>query len=449
MLRTDYNGSLAKTIELSLASPTFRSLGTEARNLLGVVAFFPQGVDEKNLDWLFPTIPDRKTIFDKFCVLSLAYRSNGFITMLAPLRDYLSPCDPKSSPLLCATRDHYFTRLSVILDPRTPGFSEARWIRSEDANVEYLLDVFLSVDVNSVDVWSACIQFLRHLIWHKPRETMLRSKIEGLPDDHHSKPICLFELSRLFNLIGNHTERKRLLTRTLTLTKERGDEGLVAQTLRDLSDASRWLGLYEEGIQQATEASEIYERLGSPMGQAQASQQLARLFLEANQLDSAEDVAARTIDLVPEKGEEYLLCQFHRTLGVIYRSKKNKEKAIHHLKMALEIASHFDWPDQLFWIHNALSSVFINEQELNDAQFHAKQARSLAAEDQFKLGRAMELQSDIWYRQGRFEETKSEATGALAIFAKLGLLEQVEYCRGILRDAEEAMKTKPSTSFQR
>ena len=145
VLRTDYNESLAATIELSLASPTFHTLGPDARDLLGVVAFFPQGVDEKNLDWLFPTIPDRKNTFDKFCLLSLAYRSNGFVTMLAPLRDYLGPQDPKSSPLLCATKDRYFTRLSVFVDPTEPGFREARWIRSEDVNVEYLLDVFASL----------------------------------------------------------------------------------------------------------------------------------------------------------------------------------------------------------------------------------------------------------------------------------------------------------------
>jgi hypothetical protein len=104
VLQTDYSESLAATIELSLSSPTFLSLGPNTRDLLGFVTFFPQGVNENNLDWLFPTISNGKNIFDKFCVLSLTYRSNGFITMLAPIREYLSPQDPRSSSLLCATK---------------------------------------------------------------------------------------------------------------------------------------------------------------------------------------------------------------------------------------------------------------------------------------------------------------------------------------------------------
>jgi hypothetical protein len=181
VLRTDYNNtSLAATIELSLTSPTFRELGPDARDLLGIVAFFPQGIDEKNLDWFFPTISNRKTIFTKFRVLSLTHRTNGFITMLAPIRDYLRPQHPKSSPLLLATKDHYFTRLLADeLGPNHPGSEEARWIRSEDVNVEHLLDVFTSIDPNAGDVWDACSHFMWHLHWHKPRQSVLgeRSKL--------------------------------------------------------------------------------------------------------------------------------------------------------------------------------------------------------------------------------------------------------------------------------
>ena len=92
VLQTQYNESLAAAIELSLASPMFQDLDPDARALLGAVAFFPQCVDENNLDWLFPTIPNGINLFDKFCILSLTYRSDGFVTMLAQL---------DMSPILC------------------------------------------------------------------------------------------------------------------------------------------------------------------------------------------------------------------------------------------------------------------------------------------------------------------------------------------------------------
>jgi len=157
---TQHNQSLAATIELSLASPMFQELGPDARELLGVVAFFPQGVDENNFDWLFPA---RSSVFDTFCNLSLTYQSRGFITMLAPPRDYLYPKGPKLSQLLCTTKDRYFSRLSVQVDPDNPGFGEARWIVSEDVNVEHLLDVFTSTDADSDDLWNACAHFIQHL----------------------------------------------------------------------------------------------------------------------------------------------------------------------------------------------------------------------------------------------------------------------------------------------
>ena len=169
MLQTEHNKSLADTIELSLSSPMFQRLGRDARELLRVFAFFPQGVKENSLDWLFPAISTISTIFDKFCILSLTYCSNGFIMMLAPLRDHLCPRDPMASPLLCATKDFYVTRLSITIDPDKPGLEDTRWIISEDVNVENLLDAFTSTDPDSEFIWNGCNGFMAHLCWHKQR----------------------------------------------------------------------------------------------------------------------------------------------------------------------------------------------------------------------------------------------------------------------------------------
>ena len=439
VLQTDHNESLAATIELSLASPTFRGLGPNARGLLGVVAFFPQGISEKNLDWLFPTVSNRKDIFDEFIVLSLAYRSNGFVTMLAPIRDYLSPQDPPSSPLFSMARDIYFNRLSVDLHPNKPGFEDARWIVLEDVNVEHLLDVFTSVHKPSGNIWDACFHFVEHLAWHKPRQTILRSKIEDLPDDHPSKLKCLSRLSLLFQQVGNYAEQKRLLTHSLELERRQGDDVQVAQTLRNLSVANRLLDLHEEGIRQVNEALEIYERINSTIGRANCLSDLAWLLFYDNQPDAAENAASQAIDLASKKGQEYIVCQLHRLLGMIHRSKGEKEQAIHHFNMALGIASPLNWHDQLSWNHYDLADLFRGEGEFDDANVHIQQAKSHAVNNAYWQGRATESQANIWYQQRRLEEAKSEVSHALRIYEKLGATKHARDCWELLQRVEREM----------
>ena len=438
VLRTGHNESLAATIELSLTSPTFTKLGPNARDLLGVIAFYPQGIDENSLDWLLPTIPDRTNIFDKFCILSLTYRSSNFVTMLAPIRDYLYPRDPESSPLFCVTKDHYFTRLSINPDPSKPGHRETRWIVSEDINVEHLLDFFTSAHTDAPGVWNACSRFLEYLYWQKPRQTVLRSKVEGLPDDHPSKGRCLRALSWSFGLLGNSAERKRLLVHTLTLERERGDNLGVALTLEDLSSANRFLGLHREGIQQAEEALEMFKRLGDRGEQAECLERLAGLLLDDNQLDAAEDAAVRKMDLL-EKNDEFQLCQCHHLLGEIYHSKGAREKAIDHFETALTIASPFNWQNELFWTHYAMAALFRKESRFDDASTHIEQAKSKTVGNAYLLGHAMEMQASIWYWQCRLEDARSETQRAIEIYERLGAAKDIGDCRKLLQLIEEGM----------
>ena len=425
-----HSKSLAATINLSLKSPTFLKLGPEVKDLLGVVAFFPRGVDE-NLEWLLPDFPDIKAIFDKFCVLSLTYRSGSQITMLAPIRDHLAPRDPTSSPLLCATKDRYFTRLSVDVYPGKPGYDEARWIASEDVNVEHLLDVFTSVDVDTDDVWDTCAHFLEHLVHHKRRKTSLARKIEGLPDCHPLKPQCLLQPSDLAGQVGNCIKQKELLTQVLELERERMDRLRIARALMRLSDPNWHLGLEGGGIQQAEEALEIFEEFGDTTEQLKALNTLGTALWRGNQPDTAEKVVFRAINLAPEQGQEYSLCESHYILGSTYERKGQNEKAIHHYEIALSIASHFKWHDQLNY-HLALGGLFGSEGELDKANTHVGQAKLHAINDAHGLGRAMELQARIWGRQHRFGDAISEASCAREIYKKLGATQDAESCLFLL-----------------
>jgi len=439
MLHLQHNKSLATTIELSLASPMFQELGPNARPLLEVVAFFPQGIDENNLDWLFPTIPNRRDILDKFCILSLTYQSGGFVTMLAPLKDYICPKNPLLAPLLIATKDCYFSRLLVEVDPAKPGFKETQWITLEDVNAEHLLNVFTTIDMSSSNVWKTCAHFIQHLYQHKRRLVSLGPKIEGLPDDHPSKPECLYQLGRLSYSVGNPVELRRLLNYALELGKKQRDWPQVAQVLRLLSTANRLLGHRAEGIQQAREALKIYEQFNDTKSQGGVLSSLAWLLLENRQVGAAEEAASRAIGLHLGQSDQFVVCECHRVLGNIYHSKGEDEKAISHLETAIGIASSFNWQEQLFWTHYSMAELLSVLRRFDDAYVHIKHAKSHMANNTYHLGRATQLQAKLWYKQERFEEARSEALQAASLYEKTGATRHIEACGKLLQQIEEAM----------
>ena len=432
VLRTRWHGSLAATIEFSLRSPMFQGLGPHARDLLGVVAFFPLGIDENNLDWLFPSITDREKIFDGFCVLSLTHRNEGFITMLAPLRDHLCPKDPMSTLLLCSVKEHYLSRLSLSFRAAARGNDQTRWIASEDVNAEHLLDIFTSIDANSQSVWDACGSFFFHLFLHKPRLPVFGPKIWTLPDDHPLKLGCLSELSRLYWSIGDSAEHRRLECHALKLYRERGDDHQVAFTLQRLAALNCSPDLCEEGIQQSREAMTIFQRLGELEWVADCHVRLSYLFRHANRPVDAEECESQAIGLIDALmpvAPPFTRGILHGLLCGIYSSRRDTEKVIFHHEAAYEDIPH---RSHRFSSHCGRAKIRIAEGRFDDAEAQLEHAGSLAANDSAESGVLMLHRAYLLRGRGKFEEARSEAFRALDLVEKFGGGDNVEEVKGLL-----------------
>jgi len=185
---------------------------------------------------------------------------------------------------------------------------------------------------------------------------------------------------------------------------------------------------------------EICKRLGDAEGQAKGWHFLAWSLRDGDQLDAAEEAELRAINLFRDQGREYSVCESHRVLGQIYHSKGERREATQNFEAAIGIASRFDWHFHLFWAHHALARLYGDEDEFENAQSHIERAKSYAIEDAYSLGRAMDLQADIWYRQGRLEEAKAEILRALDTFKKLGATDNLAMCRDVLQEIELAIR---------
>ena len=185
---------------------------------------------------------------------------------------------------------------------------------------------------------------------------------------------------------------------------------------------------------------EIFEQLGIKSVQARAQLQLAWLLYSDNQLDVAEEAASQVIDLLLGEDDQLQICMCHRLLGLIYRSKGERKKAINHFETALRIASPFNWHDEQFLVYHCLAQLFFDENRFSEAHSLIRLAKLHTANSRYNLGHTMLFQAHLWCKESKFEAAKSEVLHAVDIFEKYGGMKELEACREVLHDVEEGMR---------
>jgi len=226
-------------------------------------------------------------------------------------------------------------------------------------------------------------------------------------------------------------EHKRILTHTLKLRRERGDDYQVALILGSLSDVNRKMSLWKEGIQEAKEASEVFERFNDTACRVWSLVHFAWALCDDGQPGA--------INLLPEKGQHILASRGHCVLGEICVSGGGTEEAIHRFEVALGIASS-NLVDQLFWAHFSLTRLFSVEGRFDDAYAHIENVRLHAINDTSHLARVSWLQAWFWDKQHRFEEARSEVLRALEMLEKLGAAKDAEEVRQFLRRTDRTLE---------
>ena len=139
-------------------------------------ALYPQAINEKKVDWLFPIILDVNRVFDKVCILS-PNRSNGFTTRwLRPFETTFVPGTQNHLHSSTQLRNDTSSGHSILPDlgSKIPDGSTCPRGRNRTSN-RYI-----------------CLHIRRSEL--KQRRIMFGLKTGALPDGHPSKPEFLTNL---------------------------------------------------------------------------------------------------------------------------------------------------------------------------------------------------------------------------------------------------------------
>ncbi|KAH7882595.1 hypothetical protein F5I97DRAFT_287077 [Phlebopus sp. FC_14] len=259
--------NLAITLELSLCAPSVTNLGEDvARSIVGIIAFFPQGVPRDRVANVFPSVSSIRKVIDTLCRHSLLLRRGDFITMLAPVRLYaVHELTRPQGRIFSDVRVYYYKELL---------HNVKALINNEDLNIESLVafDLSLLKDPNAQVRLSEVLRHTSAFIWglayHNPRSTIIQPMVLAFPEFRwpsrgpragpvlhiRNKLLCLRDLADLAYIRHDTSCSLELYTMTRDLGFAFDQPGIAMRALMWLAGAVRRQGLFCDAKQEIERA---------------------------------------------------------------------------------------------------------------------------------------------------------------------------------------------------
>ena len=435
LLWTHNTSELSATIERSLSSPTFTNLGPGARDILDLIGFFPQGVNEDEVEWVFPTVPKIRDFIDVFCVLSLTRRNNGFITILAPLRLYLEQGCPYS--LLPRAGQQYFTRIREIacsVGRNRVRLQQTQWLASEDINIDSLLSFYMGHFSTSAEVLRVCRDFANIAQFHFNTRRISSDHLPTTPGQ-----------SRM--------QYPRLTTTWITHLKEgyeawEGDVDVVCALL-GAALCNEVLGDLKRAISQAEEALTRCDHLGDIPFRARCHYSLALLLDRGGFFTEATKAVRHAIDLYTDMGDPLKTFECHLLLAKIFKNEDNLNEAKDSLITAFKIIRRLNKKHEFSKVLSDLGRIYLAQGNRIVASISLLWSKAVdkAIRHDLQSGEELLRKSRLSFMRGDLEETKAEANLALEIFSKIGDMQRQESTQRFRRLIQWELNESPVSPF--
>ncbi|KAG9316238.1 hypothetical protein JVU11DRAFT_2265 [Chiua virens] len=409
LLQTEDNKeNLGFTIRLSLNSPSVKTLGDDALDVLRIISFFPQGINRKHIALLFPSIPHISSLVDTLCKVSLVYRSGSFLTILAPIRLFLIDAFPTAGfGLLDDIRSMYYNSLKEISGEKDWS---ANLIVSDHLNIEHLIVYdFTNTLRNIRDTIVACYQFLTGLEYHKLRPVeslvpVISALSEESNDDKQMKAWCLESLGDLYFALSSYASASTAYSAVSKLFLAVENQVMAAHNISSAATSHINLGYYSQGQHL------IDEFINSPSWRHIDEEHQASIHFTFDSLsmytshDKADQLFLRSVDH-PWRGPQSRLRHWTARMYHGYSEPEEVERNLEPIR-SLCMSSDDTW-DQWFFFEAMAEAAFL-QRKFDTAEELLKQAHDAINDDLLLTLMVLCNQAAVASVQGNYEFARSQ-----------------------------------------
>ncbi|KAG6919326.1 hypothetical protein DXG01_006872 [Tephrocybe rancida] len=387
--------SVAVTIETSLNSPSVLKLGASVRQLLQIIAFLPQGVSKQRLTAIFPGVQDIESCADVLCKHSLAYLNGDFITLLAPIRLYISKhhnTNISSNPLLNKVQLYYQAHSG-----------EEEIVRQDDINIEHVLAHWVTDPIAMSSVLKLIRGFLYTLLDCRPRPVSLRPVINLLDPEKSITSVSCMDFFRAFPL---NPQRVDALV----------EKGLC---LFAISTLMRWIGQISETEGALAEARALLFEAGK-LGRSRLlfiDWGVAMVYTEQGNYLEAEKLFKSGLKRIADKfrpnRDFKALSKFGLSLVDMLRGKSGTSK---QFLQALPVIKKMGDPNVLMMCWYVAGLAELNDGNLDMAEKYVLEAQAVVVEEAIEsFSTTLIGLAEITDRRGNYTESKALRARALAL----------------------------------
>ncbi len=221
---------------------------------------------------------------------------------------------------------------------------------------------------------------------------------------------CLYQKGALYCRMDKNDIAIKELDKGLRLADQLGKTPISAKILNVIGIIHKQNSNYEKAIEIYLKSLSIHEQNENINEMAISHNSLGVAFMKLERTEGAEENFKKSLEYALQCGNKSIESYQYRNLGQLALGKGEFNTAKELFEKSLVLNQEFGQPLAIGGIHADLADVNVELKKLEKAKFHAVEAMKIFKEidSPSSMNYMRELQSRIYFKEGKFEKSRTE-----------------------------------------